>query len=279
MCASCGVLVGVNDDACYNCGRTNPSLWGFSPALRSLGTDLGFVPFVMGACVVIYALVVVAIVGANGTEVLTQVLIFGPSGRALTVFGASGAVPLFDYYDWWTVLSAGWLHAGILHLGMNMLSLRNLAPAVAQIFGPGRMVIIYTAGAVVGFTASSLAGAFLPPIRFIGGGQVTVGASASIAGLIGAILAYGHSSGSGMARSYANQGILMLLVIGFVFPNVDNWAHFGGFAGGYFAAKVLDPLKRERIDHVLIAVGCLAVSMLAVAWSFISYALAVVASR
>jgi rhomboid protease GluP len=279
VCASCGVLVGVGDATCYNCGRRNPALWGFAPLLRSVGTDLGFVPFVIGACFVVYALVVVAMVGANSMEILPQVLIFGPSARALEVFGASGANPVFGRYAWWTLLSAGWLHAGIFHLGMNMLSLRNLAPSVADIFGPGRMVIIYTAGAVVGFLASSLAGEYLPPWRFIGGGVVTVGASASIAGLIGAILAYGHRSGSGMARSYANQGIVMLLVIGLIFPAVDNWAHFGGFAGGYLAAKALDPLKPERIDHLLIALACLAASMLSIAWSFLSYALAVINSR
>ena len=35
-------------------------------------------------------------------------------------------------------------------------------------------------------------------------------------------------------------------------PGVDNWAHAGGFIGGYFCAKWLDPLKPERGDHVLI---------------------------
>jgi len=59
ICASCGVLVGVNDETCYNCGRRNPSLWGFAPALRALGTDLGFVPFVIGACAVLYGLTLV----------------------------------------------------------------------------------------------------------------------------------------------------------------------------------------------------------------------------
>ena len=49
ICTSCGVLVGVNDDRCYNCGRRNPGLWGFAPLLRSLGHDLGFVPFVMSS--------------------------------------------------------------------------------------------------------------------------------------------------------------------------------------------------------------------------------------
>ena len=279
VCTSCGVLVGVNDATCYNCGRRNPGLWGFAPALRTLGADLGFVPFVMGGCMVIYALMVVFIVGVVGTENLVQVLIFGPSGDALAIFGASGGRPLLLERRWWTVLSAGWLHAGLFHLAMNMFSLRQLAYAIADLFGPGRMVIIYTAGAIVGFTASSLASWLLPAIPFLRGGFITVGASASIAGLIGAVLAYGHRSGSGVARSYAMQGVVMLLVIGVVFPNVDNWAHFGGFAGGYLAAKLLDPLKPERIDHIATAVVCLAASVLAVTYSFVSFALAVLEAR
>src|SRR6186997_2979922 len=59
ICSSCGVLVGVDDDSCYNCGRRNPGLWGYAPALRSLGQDLGFVPFVTGLCIVAYALTLV----------------------------------------------------------------------------------------------------------------------------------------------------------------------------------------------------------------------------
>ena len=56
VCVSCGYLVGVNDDRCYNCGRRNPGLWGFAPALRSLGHDLGFVPFVTAFCILMYGL-------------------------------------------------------------------------------------------------------------------------------------------------------------------------------------------------------------------------------
>jgi hypothetical protein len=47
-------------------------------------------------------------------------------------------------------------------------------------------------------------------------------------------------------------------------PGIDNYAHAGGFGGGYLAGRLLDPLKPERIDHVLVAVGCLAASLLAV---------------
>ena len=56
LCASCGVLVGVNDPECYNCGRRNPGLWGFGPALRALGNDLGFVNIVTAGTVIMYVL-------------------------------------------------------------------------------------------------------------------------------------------------------------------------------------------------------------------------------
>jgi hypothetical protein len=52
-------------------------------------------------------------------------------------------------------------------------------------------------------------------------------------------------------------------------PGIDNYAHAGGFGGGWLAARMLDPLKPERIDHIGIAVGCLALSLASVAASVI----------
>ena len=98
---------------------------------------------------------------------------------------------------WWTILSASWLHGSAVHIIFNMLSVRQLAPAVAELFGPGRMVIIYTAGGVAGFALSVFWGLYLPPIPLLGGGGgITIGASACITGLLGAIYYYGHRSGS-----------------------------------------------------------------------------------
>ena len=129
-------------------------------------------------------------------------------------------------------------------------------------------MIIYTVSAVVGFAASSAA-YFLPLFvpffpGFLQGGLVTVGASASVFGLLGALLHYGRRSGSSHIGQQAKSFAIVLLIFGFIMPGVDNWAHLGGLGGGYLAAKLLDPLKPERGNHLLGALVCLAASLLAV---------------
>ena len=277
ICTSCGVLVGVGDERCYNCNRWNPGLWGWAPAFRALGHDLGFVPFVIGTCIVTYGLTILAtlILFRSGIGTGNFVTFGSPSPDAVFLFGGSGALPVFRFHRWWTVLSASWLHFGLLHIFMNMMAVRQLAPAVANLFGPGRMIIIYVAGGMVGFVTSSLAGAFIPPIPILPplivleAGRFTAGASASICGLIGAILAYGHRTGSGAARSYAMSNVIMLAFMGFLIPVIDNYAHFGGLGGGYLIARLLDPLKTERIDHLAIAAVLLALSILSMIASVI----------
>jgi rhomboid protease GluP len=50
-------------------------------------------------------------------------------------------------------------------------------------------------------------------------------------------------------------------------PGIDNWAHAGGFAGGWLVAKVLDPLRPERMDHLALAAGCVFATLLSIAAS------------
>lgn len=266
LCTSCGVLVGVSDDKCYNCGRRNPGMFGYAPVLRALGKDLGFVPFIIGSCAVVYVLSLIA----SGPNISQGGLfsLFGPSNRALRQFGASGAIPIFVDGRWWTVLSAGWLHAGLLHIVFNMLAVRQLAPSTAEFYGPGRTVIIYTAGGLVGFALSSFATVYIPALPFLHGSLYTVGASASISGLIGALMYYGRRSGSSIVKSEATRFVIMLVFYGFIMPGIDNYAHAGGFGGGYLAAMLMDPLKPERGDHIMVAVICLALSVAAIVVSF-----------
>lgn len=262
LCTSCGVLVGVGDDRCYNCGRRNPGLWGYAPALRKLGQDLGFVPLVMGATITLYALSLL-LSGRNIQPPLA------PATEILFLLGASGTVPVLVYGRWWTVLTAGWLHAGILHILFNVLWIRQLAPAVAEFYGPGRMVVIYTVSGVAGFALTTFAGTYLSflPIPFLRGANFSVGASAPIFGLLGAIVYYGRRTGSRIASQTGLQYALLLGLFGLIMPGIDNYAHAGGFAGGYVTGLIFDPLKPERVDHLVMALVCLLATVIAMAWS------------
>jgi rhomboid protease GluP len=267
VCTSCGRLVGVNDETCFNCGRRNPGLWGFGPLLRKLGNDLGFVPLVMWGSTGLY--VAMLLMSGSGIRMNGMLSFLAPSMPSMFLFGASGGVPVFQYDRWWTVLSAGWLHASLLHILFNMMWVRQLGPACAELYGAGRMMLIYTVAGVIGFTASSVAWLFLGGIPILGGAGFTVGASAPIFGLLGALVLYGQRSGSHMARREGLQYALMLGVFGLIMPGIDNWAHAGGFAGGWLMAKILDPLKPERLDHLALGVGCVVLTLLAIAASII----------
>ena len=275
VCASCGSLVGVNDEKCYTCGRRNPGLWGFGPMLRRLGTDLGFASIVIYTCGALYTAALLMSV-ARGSNVMGggPMSILSPDGLALFAFGSSGSVPVFQYGRWWTILSAGWLHASVLHILFNMMWVRDLGPATADLFGASRMVIIYIVGGACGFVTSTLAGAYLDwmPIYFLRGGDITVGASAPIFALLGALVCYGTQTGSSMVRGQALNFAIILGIFGLL-PGtaVDNYAHGGGFVGGYLVARMMNPQQRERGDHMLIAVLLLVATAGAIGWSLISF--------
>lgn len=260
ICTACGVLVGVNDPTCYNCGRRNPGLWGFAPALRNLGADLGFVNIVTAGTVIMYVLSLV--MSREGMNIGLS-----PADYALRVLGASGAVPVFVFGWWWTVLTAGWLHGGILHIFFNVLWIRQLGPEIAAMYGAGRMIMIYTFSGIAGFTLSSVMG--LAAIPFFGA-PVTVGASASIFGFLGALVHNGRRTGRSHIGQAGLQYALFMGIMGFVFRGIDNAAHLGGFVGGYLASWWLDPLKDEKIDHIAIALVCLVATFAAIVWTVIS---------
>src|SRR6478672_6556507 len=177
VCSSCGSLVGVNDEQCYSCGRRNPGMWGFGPLLRAFGNDLGFVTLVVYGCSALYAisLLLTVVLGGNILGNGNPLALLSPDGRILVRLGAAGAVPVFLLGRWWTVLSAGWLHGGALHILFNMMWVRDLGPPVADIYGGARMVIIYTVSSACGFLLSSTAGLIMPRLPLLSGASYTLG--------------------------------------------------------------------------------------------------------
>jgi membrane associated rhomboid family serine protease len=254
LCPSCGRLTNADAATCLVCGRRNPGMWGFAGPLRALFRRRSFVDVVSVACVVLY--VVSLIIDPQAALQPRGFLnVFSPSLRALRALGATGAVP-WQEGQWWTLFTAIYLHGGLLHILFNVLWIRQLGPAVEELYGPSRLVIIFTVAGAVGFLASNL-------LVY----DFTIGASGSIFGLLGALVAFGQKRGGAFGtmvlRQYG-QWALVLFVLGFLMPGVNNIAHAGGFVGG-FAAGLTLALAEHRSETAfdqLLAATAIGVTLL-----------------
>jgi membrane associated rhomboid family serine protease len=229
LCYACGKLNRVDAAVCFYCGARHPGLWGFGAAVSRLVGQLDFGRAVTVVCAVAYLASLALSPGSFGPP-RGMFDILAPGTAALNRLGMTGSYAL-SQGRWWTLVTAIYLHAGLLHILFNMLWVNQLSPAVEAAFGRARLVMIFTAGGVAGFVISDLAG-----VTF------SVGASGAVFGLLGALVFYGRSRGGsfGLAvfRQYG-QWALVLLVLGFLMPGINNLAHAGGFAGGYLSGLVL----------------------------------------
>jgi rhomboid protease GluP len=261
-CFSCNQLISVRDQTCPNCKCKNPSLWGYSRAMRGLGADLGFTKIIMGGCLVLYVATLLVDLEHIKNDGLSNFL--SPSIASLWLFGASGATPVFQWGCWWTVLSAGWLHGSLLHIAFNMAWISDLALKVARAFGAGRLVVIYTIAIISGFLISSLAGEYLP--SSFQGSSTAIGASGGIFGLLGALVAYGQVTKDAAVKQEVWLLAIVMFAIGVITPQVDNWGHFGGFVGGYLISRVpgISPRQPEGMTQLMLAIGCLALTLFSI---------------
>jgi rhomboid protease GluP len=184
-----------------------------------------------------------------------------PSSQSLLILGSTGTIPLLQLDRWWSLLSAGYLHGGLLHIVFNMIAFRQLAPVVLLEYGVNRTIILYTLGSVGGFVLSAFAGV-----------PFTLGASAAICSLIGAMLYYGKSRGGIYGDALFSQiggWALGIFVFGFLVPGINNWAHGGGMLSGAVLGYFLGYRERqeENFSHRLLAMLCAAATVLALAWS------------
>ncbi len=148
--------------------------------------------------------------------------------RMLPQYGAKW-LPAILGGDWYRLITAGYLHTQFFHILMNMMGLYNIGPIVEEIYGTRRLFTLYTVATIVGFTLSAMWSPRVP----------SLGASAGIFGLLGALIAYGVHSKSFAARHLQTQ-CLMNAGIGFIMggflPMIDNAAHLGGLIGGFGVA-------------------------------------------
>ena len=258
LCPRCHKIVSAEAETCPHCGQRKPGLWGATATMRKLGLQLNFPHLITVFCGVLYLIALLLDPSAIfQTQGLMQIL--SPSLEASIKLGVTGTRPV-TYGWWWTLITAIYLHGGLLHIFFNMMWVRQLGPVVEELFGPFRLFAIFTIAGITGFIASTLAGhAF------------TLGASGSIFGLLAAAIAYGRRAGSQLFTRQFLQWAVLLFVMGFIMPGVDNWAHGGGFVGGYAAAYVFSrSSEREGLGAYLAGGLCLLATVGAFALQFIA---------
>src|SRR3954454_16339143 len=199
--------------------------------------------------------------------IILNVLVFiGTSSQG--GFGSAGGSVLRDYAlfgpavadgEWWRLITAGFLHSGILHIGFNMYILWYLGNLLEPSIGPVRFAALY----FVSLLAGSFGALLLSPNAY------TVGASGAVFGLMGAVFVMQLSRGMDPMQGGIGPLILINLAIGFL-PglNISIGGHLGGLVGGALAAFVMERTPAGRRGVALPVAVCVAIGAAAVAGAY-----------
>jgi rhomboid protease GluP len=231
MCPACRTLMPRAERRCPACGASMRGVAGGGVA-RIAGLLFPGAPsvtvLIVGANVAISLFILVRWGGGGGG----LFALFSPPGEALYLLGAKWA-PAIVSGEVWRLVTANYLHGGLLHLFFNSYALLTLGPLVEEAFGWRKFFCLYTLSGVVGFATSCL---WHPAV-------LSIGASGAIYGLLGFAVVYGRFRAGPSGRALASHltqwlayGLLMFLI-----PGIDSAAHVGGLAVGCLLGLVLDP--------------------------------------
>jgi len=176
--------------------------------------------------------------------VLSGVSFLDPQVQQLVIWGADfGPYTLND--QWWRVLSSMFVHAGIIHIGLNMWCLWNLGPMAEKIFGRASFLVLYL---LTGLGSSLTSLWFHPQI-------VSVGASGAIFGVAGALISalkLGRLPFPAIAVRSSMRSLIAFagynLLFGGIVPFIDNSAHIGGLVTGLAVGALLSPTLMDDAE-------------------------------
>lgn len=263
LCPRCRKLISADEPKCPFCGLSAPGSRRHALSLKIFDDGNRLVGVLIAANAVMY--LVCLVLSRRGLHVSANPMMFlSPDSQTLLLLGATGTLPIDGRGHWWTLLSASYLHGGMLHILFNMVALRQISPLIWGEYGTYRMVVIYTLSGVGGFVVSYLAG--IP---------VTIGASAAVCGLIGAALYFGKSRGGRYGQSLYRQvgsWALGIFIIGILIPGINNWAHGGGMAAGALLGMILGyhDRARETALHRFMGRLCIVCTAAVLLWSGIN---------
>lgn len=201
----------------------------------------------------IVTIVLVAVnIAAFVFEVASGANISNPTPQSLLDLGGNLGTRTFDGEPW-RLLSSMFLHAGVIHLGVNMFSLVMVGRAVENLFGRAAYVAIYLFAGIVGGIASALST----------NNAVSVGASGAIFGVfaaVGAFLLVNRKRIDQQALKSQTSSLLVTIAINIVaglqFTGIDMRAHFGGLAAGFVASLALASGAQYRGRVIAVFASC-----------------------
>lgn len=230
LCPACGTLVGIRATRCHECGANlrfslaalSKGLSGFFGGQAPATTAILFANILMFA-----ATVLVGLARSNGKDFS---FLFSMNGEALYRLG-EGIPFRYPEFAWFRLVTANYLHFGLIHLGFNMMVLLDIGPVVEEVYGSARYFFFYT---VCGFFGSLLSAWF--------SAHLSVGASGAIVGLIGILIAITYRRGGTQIQQLRGRlisWIVTIFAIGLLLPGLrtDNWGHFGGLLAGFLLGR------------------------------------------
>jgi len=158
--------------------------------------------------------------------------------------------------QWWRLVTSGFLHENILHIGFNMLVLYYLGTMLEPALGRVKFAVIYGVSLLTGSFGSLLVSPHV----------LTVGASGAVFGMMGAAVIELRARQIPLMQSGVGGLILINLIISFTLPGISWGGHIGGLIGGALAALVIQLGDRNRAQALALA-GCAAIAVAAVAGS------------
>lgn len=232
LCPACGTLVGATATKCHQCGTSiNYSLAAASRSLSGvLPTETPVTYAILAINFLLFAVTITATAQIRG-----GLSLFGGVDFDVLLRLGARVTSLIYYGEWWRLVIPIFLHGGALHFIMNTAVLVDLGPQIEDVYGSSRYLFLYMATGVGGFAFTTLWQLF----RHTDG--VSIGASGSLMGLIGLALAITSRRGGAyaqMIRAQLLRSVILIFVIGFIVPIIDNASHFGGLATGFLLGRV-----------------------------------------
>jgi membrane associated rhomboid family serine protease len=189
------------------------------------------------------ALVTKALVAINVLVFLAEI----GTGSGATGAGSGGSVvdrfaldgPDVANGGWWRLITAGFLHANVLHIGLNMLILWLVGSPLEEMLGRGRYLLLYFVSLLAGSAGALLQAPLV----------TTVGASGAIFGLFGALLVLEYFATGQIVGGQAFGLIVINLIFSFAFSNISWGGHIGGLVGGILATLVLARFGRGHAAY------------------------------